>query len=458
MKNRLLIIEDENSLAKQMKWGLNDLYDAVIAGNSEKARQLLISGSFSVATLDLGLPPSPDTPQEGFRLLEEIGQLSPHTKIIVITGNAEQENAIKAIGLGAADFCTKPVDLDMLKIILHRTFRISELEAANRRLQAECDEQGNSFCGMLGISPLMTDLFRQIRQVSETDYPVLIRGETGTGKEMSARAVHALGRRSAEILVIINCGAIPENLLESELFGHEKGAFTGAEGQKKGKFELADKGTVFLDEIGDMPQSLQVKLLRFLQEGTIERVGGTKPIKLDVRVIAATHVNLEQAIKEKRFREDLFFRLNVVPINIPPLRDRREDILLLANHFIREEREKLKRSDISLSPAAAAVLTAHSWPGNVRELKNCICRAIVKSEHGLLRPSDLGLGDASECQEKSMNLSIKAARDEAEFRVITQAMAITGNNISQAAKLLDVSRSSLHDLLKKHGMGEYVRK
>ncbi|MGE0086521.1 MAG: PEP-CTERM-box response regulator transcription factor [Desulfococcaceae bacterium] len=452
MKKRILIIEDENSLAKLMKWGLNDLYDAVIAGNSEKARQLLISGSFPVATLDLGLPPSPDTPQEGFRLLEEMGRLSPHTKIIVITGNAEQENAIKAIGLGAADFCTKPVDLDMLKIILHRTFRISELEAANRRLQAECDEQGNSFCGMMGISPLMTDLFRQIRQVGETDYPVLIRGETGTGKEMAARAVHALGRRSAGILVIINCGAIPENLLESELFGHEKGAFTGATGQKKGKFEIADKGTVFLDEIGDIPQSLQVKLLRFLEAGTIERVGGTQTLKLDVRVIAATHVNLEQAVREKHFREDLFFRLNVVPIAIPALRDRREDILLLANHFILQEKEKLKRHEISLSPAAAAALTSHCWPGNVRELKNSIYRAIVKSETGLIHTSDLGLTQAAECQEKSMNLSIKAARDEAEFRVITQAMAITRNNISQSAKLLDVSRSGLHDLLKKHGM------
>ncbi len=452
MKPGLLIIEDEKSLAKQMKWGLSDSYDAVIADHPDKALQLLASGAFPLATLDLGLPPTPDIPEQGFRLLESASERSPHTKIIVITGNSEWENAVRAVGLGVTDFCTKPIDLEILKIILQRAFRISELEAANRKLQENCGYT-HCLCGMMGISPQMSDLFTQIRQVAGTDYPVLIKGETGTGKEMAARAVYVLSSRAQGHLVIINCGAIPENLLESELFGHEKGAFTGAAGRKTGKFETADRGTVFLDEIGDMPQFLQVKLLRFLQEGTIERVGGTRTVKLDVRVIAATHVDLEKAIRENRFREDLFFRLNVVPLNIPPLRDRREDILLLANHFIRKEKEKLKRDDIRLSPAGAAVLTAHSWQGNVRELQNCIYRAMVKSETGRIHPSDLGFGDAPECQEKSMNLSIRTARDEAEFRVITQAMAITGNNISQAARLLEVSRPTLHDFLKKHRIG-----
>lgn len=450
-KIRLLIIEDEKALAKQMKWGLAETYDVVVADDSEKARRLLGSGAFSVVTLDLGLPPAPDTPEEGFRLLEEMNELSPHSKVIVITGNAERENAIKAIGLGATDFCAKPVDLGMLKIILKRAVKILDLEAANRRLRTE-SESCNELCGMLGFSRIMSKLFGNIRQVSETDYPVLIRGETGTGKGMVARAIHSLSNRSKEALVIINCGAIPENLLESELFGHEKSAFTGAANRKIGRFEIANKGTVFLDEIGDMPFSLQVKLLRFLEDGVIERVGGTRSIVSNVRIIAATHVDLEQAVEKKRFRQDLFYRLNVVPIHVPTLSRRREDILPLANYFIREERRKLKRDDLFLSPEAEAVLTSHSWPGNVRELRHCICRAMTKSGQDMIRPVDLGLnGDPS--ARKKPNLSVKVAREEAEYRVISQAMAITGNNVSQAAKLLDISRSGLHDLLNKHGMG-----
>lgn len=451
-KKRLLIIEDEKSLAKQMKWALGDRYDVVIADCPEKARQMLASGAFPLATLDLGLPPTPDVPDEGFRLLEAMQTLAPHTKMIVITGNAERENAIKAIGLGATDFCAKPVDIDVLRIILKRAFSICELESENRKLRRrECQGEYTYF-GMLGVSPLMADFFSQVRRVGKTGYPVLIRGETGTGKELAARAVHSVSERSDQALVTINCGAIPENLLETELFGHEKGAFTGATERKPGKLELADKGTVFLDEIGDMPLTLQMKLLRFLQAGTIERVGGMVTMQLDVRVIAATHVDLDRAVAEQRFREDLYYRLNVVPLKIPPLRERREDILPLANQFVREESEALKRDDLSLSPMAAAALTAYTWPGNVRELRHRICRAITKSEGGIIAPSGLGLNGESENVENS-NLSIKSARDEAEYRVISQAMAITGNNISQAAKLLDVSRSRLHDLLKKHGMG-----
>ena len=454
MKTKLLIIEDDHHLSKQMKWGLHDRYEVVIAEHAEQARQLLASGSFPVATLDLGLPPAPETTDEGFRLLEAAAELAPHTKIIVITGSTAQENGQKAIALGAVDFCEKPIKLEYLKIILDRTVKIYELEAANRRLQQECADR-HSFCGMVGNSPQMLDLFRQIRQTSETEYPVLIQGETGTGKEAVARAIHAVSRRASLPLIIIDCGAIPDNLLESELFGYEKGAFTGATAAKIGKLEFAQNGTLFLDEIGDMPLPLQVKLLRFLQEGTIERVGGRQTIRLDVRVIAATHVNLEDAEREHHFRQDLLFRLNVIPLHIPPLRERREDILLLANHILRAEKEKLRRPDLALSPAAAAALTAHAWPGNVRELQNCLYRAITISGQNLIRPADLGLPTAVEPPE-SQHLSLKEARDDAEYRVIMRALAVSGNNISQAAKLLGISRSGLHDLLNKHGLGEKI--
>jgi two-component system NtrC family response regulator len=452
MKPNLLIIEDEPSLAKQLKWGLSDSYEIVVATDAKQAGRYLGSGSFPVTTLDLGLPPHPDTPVEGFRLLESLPSIAPHTKVIVITGNAEQENAVKSVALGATDFCAKPVDLEILKIILDRTFRIHELEEANRSLR-ECSGESMILHGMVGVSAKMESMFRMIRQVSPTDYPVLIQGESGTGKEMVARAIHALSRRNKAPLVIINCAAIPENLLESELFGHEKGSFTGAVGRKIGKFEQSEKGTLFLDEIGDMSMDLQAKLLRFLQEGTIERVGGTGTIILDVRIIAATNVDMEKAVRENRFREDLFYRLNVVPIVTPPLSERREDILLLAHHFIREESRALKRGRVSLSPPAAATLTAHSWPGNVRELQNRIRRAMATTVDGVLTPANLGLSEPEQLPNGLKPLTLKEARDTGERLAIQQALAMTGNNISHAAKLLGVSRPTLHDLLKKHGMG-----
>jgi two-component system NtrC family response regulator len=452
MKKKLLIIEDEISLGKQLKWGLSDAYDVVIATDVPKALTLIASREFPVITLDLGLPPSPDTPQEGFRLLEEIPRIAPYTKVIVITGNTEHANAVKAIGLGATDFCTKPIDhIGILRIILERTFNIYELEEANRKLEQSCKEK-YSLCGIMGISPVMEELFKLIRQSGYTDHPVLIQGESGTGKEMVARAVHALSSRAQESLIIINCGAIPENLMESELFGHEKGAFTGATSTKVGKMELADKGTVFLDEIGELPLMLQVKLLRFLQEGTIERVGGTKTIKLNVKVIAATNVELEKALEQGRFREDLFYRLNVIPIIVPPLRKRQEDILFLAHHFIKEESQRLHRGKVTLSQEAAAALTTHTWPGNVRELKNSICRAMAINSDGILTPAGLGLSGRVE----QSFLTIKEARDAAERQAIQHALAATENNITKAAKLLGISRPTLHDLLKKLGMEKLV--
>ena len=449
---RLLIIEDEISVAKQLKWGLGEEYEITMAAEAEQARPLLASGSFAVITLDLGLPPYPDTPQEGFKLLEEIISLAPQSKVIVITGNAEKENAVQAIALGAVDFCAKPIDLKLLNIILSRAFKIYELEEANRRLQRHTF-QGGQFCGMLGGSPVMGGLFERIEKVSGTGYPVLITGDSGTGKEKVARAVHSLSPRDQKPLVIINCGAIPENLLESELFGHEKGAFTGAAGKKIGKFEQADGGTIFLDEIGELPLALQVKILRFLQEGTVERLGGIKTITLDVRIIAASNINLKDAVAEGSFREDLFYRLNVVPLKVPSLRERAEDILLLAHHFLREESQKLQRVPASLSPAAISALTANNWPGNVRELQNRIRRALGTTSGRIIDPVDLGLEDPPPEPVEQKLLTLKQAREAVEIKTIRQALALTGNNISQAAKHLEISRPTLHDLLKKYEIG-----
>ncbi|NLI80370.1 MAG: PEP-CTERM-box response regulator transcription factor [Deltaproteobacteria bacterium] len=455
MKKKLLIIEDEAPLAKQLKWSLNSDYAVTIAGSARQARSLIESRTYPVITLDLGLPPFPDTPQEGFQLLGEIPSLSPHSKVIVITGNSERENAIKAIGLGAADFCSKPIDVKVLEIILSRAYRIHELEEANRTLERESSATGR-LCGMLGVSEPMKRLFERIRQVSATDYPVLITGESGTGKEMVAHAIHSLSHRSSKPMVIINCVAIPEALLESELFGHEKGAFTGAVSRKIGRFEHAQEGTVFLDEIGDMPLTLQVKILRFLQEGTIERVGGCSTIRLDARVVAATNVDLEKAVREGTFREDLYHRLNVIPLSIPSLRERPEDIVVLAQHFLRQEGTGLlsEGRGLTFSRDAIAALAGHSWPGNVRELQNCIRRAVTLAD-AVVGPKHLGLGppeDSLHPLEEPADLTLQAARDLAEIKAVRHALLRTGNNISQAARLLDISRPTLHDLLRKHAI------
>jgi two-component system, NtrC family, response regulator len=447
-KKNLLIIEDESSLAKQLKWALSKEYAVSTAANIKQAKTLLNTKPFPVVTLDLGLPPFPDTPDEGFRFLEEFRSLAPYSKVIVITGNSEESNAVKAIGMGAADFCSKPIDLKLLEIVLSRTYRIFELEEASRRIQEQCG--GAQLCGMLGISEPMGRLFDLIRQASRTDYTVLITGESGTGKEMAAQAIHTMSQRAKKPLVIVNCGAIPENLLESELFGHERGSFTGAVGRKIGRFEQADEGTLFLDEIGEMPLPLQVKILRFLQEGTIERVGGTGTMRLNIRVIAATNVDLEKAVEENSFREDLFHRLNVVRVPIPPLRERPEDILMLAQHFLREEMKQSGQPHLPFSPGALGALTAHSWPGNVRELQNRIRRAITVAQ-GVIQQEDLGLQEKADQKEARIR-TLQEARDRAEQEAIRLAMAVAGNNISQTAKLLDISRPTLYELMRKHGL------
>jgi len=450
-KRKLLIVEDEVAVAKQLKWGLGSNYEISMAHDPDQARDLLKKASFAVVILDLGLPPNSDNPVEGFRLLEDIVSTWPQTKVIVTTGNSEQENAVRAIGLGAEDFYAKPVDLNLLNFILERTFKIHELEEMNRRMQQESDA-GGSFCGMLGVSPAMVKLFQRIRQVSATDYPVLITGASGTGKEMAARAVHALSSRARQPLVIINCGAIPDNLLESELFGHEKGSFTGAVGRKAGRFQQADRGTLFLDEIGELPLNLQVKILRFLQEGTIERVGSEKTITLDTRIVTATNVDLEAAVSKGSFREDLFFRLNVVPVNMPDLRDRPEDILFLAQNFLREEAKALGRGQVRFMPGAISAMTAYGWPGNVRELQNRIRRALGTTTGQAIDAADLGFEEQDQAPDMDGVPTLKEARDAAEIRAVRQALALQNNNISRAAKLLQVSRPTLHDLLKKHGI------
>ncbi len=451
MTKKLLVIEDEKSVSKQLKWGLENDYDITIVADAPKAWKMLNSGAFQVATLDLGLPPQPDSPDEGFKLLKKIQGSSLPLKIIVITGNSEEQNAIRAVQLGASDFCEKPLDLNLLKIILARTFRIFELEESNRQLRAQSLTEG-SLQGMIGSSKIMKKLFGLLQNISSTDYPVLITGSSGTGKEKAAQAVHNLSPRKDHPFIIINCGAIPENLLESELFGHEKGAFTGAVVRKTGKFELADKGTCFLDEVGELPLQLQVKLLRMLQENTIERVGGTQTIKLDVRIITATNVDLEQAVKEGNFREDFYHRLNVLPVHLPPLKDRGEDIFLLAHHFLREESEKLQKGQTTFSSAAIAALATHSWPGNVRELQNRIRRAISLSSDPLLYPENLGLSEKENNEEQYKILTLKESREKAEKMAILNALALTDNNISKAAKLLETSRPTLHDLIKKHNV------
>ena len=446
---KLLIIEDEPSVARQLQWGLGGKFSITVAADAEQAGRELATSTFPVVTLDLGLPPFPNNPTVGLRLLEE-GVIPAGTKIIVITGNAEEETAVRAVRLGVTDFCPKPMDLGDLEVLITRAFRMHEIEAASERQQLAVN-QNDGFHGMLGTSPVMQALFTKIRRAAETDFPVLIVGETGTGKERISQTVHRLSQRREKPFVVINCGAIPEQLIESELFGHEKGAFTGAHCSRKGKFEDADGGTVFLDEVGELPLAMQVKLLRTLQEKTVERVGGRRPIPLSLRIVAATNVNLEQAVAAGNFRQDLYYRLNVIQLAAPPLRERQDDIVLLARHFIEQESKSLQLTRLSLSPASLTVMNGHPWPGNVRELKNAVRRALATVTGTVIRPVDLGLNGpgTSEGEDREID-SLAETRRRAEAEAVTQALTLSGNNISHAARLLSVSRPTMHDLLKKH--------
>lgn len=442
--NTLLIVEDDVGLQRQLKWCFSD-YNVVIAANREETIAALRKHKPAVVTLDLGLPPDPANVSEGFAALNEIISISPETKVIVITGNDDVANAIKAVSLGAYDFYQKPIDPDVVKIIIERAFHLSLLEHEIKALQQS--NTGSPLEGLITADTEMLKVCRIVEKVAPTDTTVLLIGESGTGKEVLANSLHRLSQRKNGNFIAINCAAIPENLLESELFGYEKGAFTGATRQTKGKLELADKGTLFLDEIGDLPLHLQSKLLRFLQERVLERIGGREKIQVDVRIISATHQNLQEMISEKTFRQDLYYRLSDLTINIPPLRDRKGDVTLLARSFFEKHKAMLNGNLKGLTQNALQAIENHSWPGNVRELEAVIKRAVIMAESPYIEDTDLGLDNLN---IKANMINLRDVREKAEKDAIRYALNITQDNISRAAELLGVSRPTLYDLIKRY--------
>lgn len=438
----LLIVEDDLALQKQLRWSL-DRFEAVTASDANAAILQFRKHNPGVVTMDLGLPPDQDGTAEGFRLLERLLELDPYVKVIVLTGQNDQSNALRAVRMGAYDFLAKPVDPDVLSLTVERAMRLRELQDENRRLAAA--QEGGALGGLLTRDPGMQRICRTIEKVARADATVLLLGESGTGKEVLAQGLHeAAGRKGR--FVAINCAAIPENLLESELFGYEKGAFTGAAKATPGKFELAHGGTLMLDEIGDLPMSLQAKLLRFLQERTVERLGGRQEIPVDVRVVGATHQHLRQLISEGRFREDLYFRLAEIVIDIPPLRSRQGDAVLLAHAFVKRFASEQRRKGLSFSDDALRALEQHRWPGNVRELQNLIKRATIMADGDRITAQDLGLQvEAGETEE----LDLRTVREQAERRAVVAALSRVDGNIVRAAELLGVSRPTLYDLMAK---------
>ena len=443
---KLLIVEDDPGLLKQLKWCFEG-YDVYTAENREAAIAELRRHEPAVVLQDLGLPPKPEGVEEGLATLAETLKLAPHTKVIVVTGHGDQENALTAVAQGAYDFYEKPVDTNTLKLLVDRAFNISELEGENRRLQSQVNE--SPLDGNIAASEGMLAVCRMIEKVAPTDVTTLLLGESGTGKELLARALHKLSSRADQNFVAINCAAIPENLLESELFGHEKGSFTGAHKQSIGKVEMASGGTLFLDEIGDMPISLQAKMLRFLQERVIERVGGRQEIPVDVRVISATNQNPESLIKEGLFREDLYYRVSEITINIPPYRDREEGRLILARTFLLEYCEKQKRAINGFSDDAVLAIEAYAWPGNVRELENKIKGAVIMAEGKMVTAADLGIASGDGDAE---SLNLREVRQRAESKAIRVVFTKCFGNISKAAEMLGITRPTLYDLLNKYGL------
>lgn len=443
---KILLVEDDVGLQKQIKWSLDD-YEVVLAADREGALNQIRRFEPAVVLLDLGLPPDPDGATEGLATLQQVLQLSPGTKIIVVTGNQDRANAIKAIGLGAFDFYHKPFDEQILKIVIERAFRVHELEDENRALSSRT--RSEPLQGLITNDPEMLKVCRMVEKVAPSDASVLLLGESGTGKEVLARGLHELSPRVKERFVAINCAAIPENLLESELFGYEKGAFTGAAKQTIGKIEYADKGTLFLDEIGDLPMPLQAKLLRFLQERVIERLGGRGEIPVDVRVVSATHQNLSELIKEGRFREDLFYRLSEISVLIPPLRARHGDPSLLAHAFLERFNQTQKRSLRGITQDALQAIERHAWPGNVREMENTMKRAVIMADGPQVTGEDLGLKTA---EQEDQPLNLRQVREEAERQAVVRALARSNGNIAQAAELLGVSRPTLYDLMNRFGL------
>ena len=451
---KLLVIDDNEEIRKQLKWGLGKEYAILLAQDGNEALALFKRHHPKVVTLDLGLPPHENGTGEGFRCLEEMLKHLPTVKVVVITGNDERGNALRAIQMGAYDFYQKPLDLKELKIIVNRAFYLHSIEEENRRLCTTLDEKTSELGGMVGQCPEMLRIFSTIGKVASSDISVLIVGDSGTGKELVARAVHAMSFRKDGSFIPINCGAIPESLLESELFGHEKGAFTGAHVQVQGKVEYAHKGTIFLDEIGELPANLQVKLLRFLQEKTLQRVGGREDVHVDARILAATNIDISKAIQEGKFREDLYYRVGVLLINLPPLRKRGEDILLLANLFLRRFSQEFRRNVRGFSPSSVKMLEAYEWPGNVRELENRIQRAVIMSEFSMIEPHDLGFTERLWAQKARLQelTTLREARDKIERELIISAVEKHGGNIARASEELGISRPTLYDLMKKHGL------
>jgi two-component system NtrC family response regulator len=449
---KLLIIEDNEDIRGQLRWGLASDYEVVAAGAREEALSLFRKHSPKVVTLDLGLPPDADGCIEGFRCLEEILCAKPATKVIVITGNEESENALRAVQSGAYDYYRKPVEIGELKVIIRRAHHLAAIEEENSRLQGALDQQYSELGGIIGHSPRMLDIFTTIRKVATSDAPVLVTGESGTGKELVARAIHGLSLRKTGPFIPINCGAIPENLLESELFGFEKGAFSGAHTRVLGKVEYAHKGTLFLDEIGELPLPLQVKLLRFLQDKMIQRVGGREDISVDARIVAATNRDIAGATAEGTFREDLYYRIAVIHINLPPLRERGEDIMLLANLFLRKFSAEFKKKVRKFSTASVKLLESYEWPGNVRELENRVQRGVIMSGSALLEPDDLGFTGNVLKEKVKAGMTLKDARDRTEREMIIAAIESQGGNMAKAAETLGTSRPTLYDLVRKHGL------
>ncbi|HMV18308.1 MAG TPA: PEP-CTERM-box response regulator transcription factor [Zoogloea sp.] len=447
-RRTLLIVEDDPALQKQMRWAF-DQYDTVVASNRDEAIAQIRRYEPAVVTMDLGLPPAPDDVTEGFRLLGEILALMPDTKVIVLTGQHDRENAVRAVGMGAYDFFAKPFEPEMLVLTLERAFRLYDLQQDNRRLKMQ---QGSALSGVITRDPGMLRVCRLVEKVASANVTVMLLGESGTGKEVLARGLHELSPRRNERFVAINCAAIPENLLESELFGYEKGAFTGAVKQTLGKIEVANKGTLFLDEIGDLPMPLQAKLLRFLQERVIERIGGREEIPVDVRIICATHQDVKGLIQTGRFREDLYYRLAEIVVDIPALRDRDGDAVLLAHAFVQRFAASNGRGTMTLTDDAVQAIESHRWPGNIRELENAIKRSVIMADGNCISADDIGVGDGTVEEGELEALNLRVVRDEAERRAVIRVMARVNGNVARAAEVLGISRPTLYDLMNRFGL------
>ncbi len=449
LKPKLLIVEDDPGLQAQLKWAWPD-FEVIVAGDPASAIAALRSEEPAVVTLDLGLPPDPDGTSEGFAVLDAIMALKPDTKVIVASGHGARESALQAIAKGAYDFYHKPVDIEALGLIVRRALQLQQIERENRQLAARGSEDNRVLGRMITAAPEMIKVARTIERVANTNVSVMLLGASGTGKELLARGLHDASDRTNRAFVAINCAAIPENLLESELFGHEKGAFTGAVKTTEGKIEQAAGGTLFLDEVGDIPLTLQVKLLRFLQERVIERIGSRKSIAVDTRIVCATHQDLEAMIADGRFREDLFYRLAEIVVKIPSLAERAGDPALLAKTFLARFAKEMNPSVKGFAVDALAAIDAWGWPGNVRELENRVKRAVIMTEGKLISAADLDLPGAD--NSDTLVLNLKSARETADRRVIRHALARSEGNISSTAKLLGISRPTLYDLLKQYEM------